>query len=48
MPFRKAVFMSRWSTFKLSLLAMARRVRIVVGSVTGEYTLSGLKSRPLV
>ena len=48
MPFRKAVLMSRWSTFKLSLFAMASRVRIVVGSVIGEYTLSGLKSRPLV
>jgi len=48
MPLRKAVLMSRWSTFKLTLLAMARRVRIGVGSVIGEHTLSGLKSRPLV
>ena len=46
MPFKKAVLMSRWSMFKSSLLAMASSRRMVVGSVMGAYTWSGLKSRP--
>jgi hypothetical protein len=47
MTLQKAVWMSKWSTFKLSLRGECEWCE-VVGSVIGEYTLSGLKSRPLV